>query len=267
VSAPRRSQADGRRSQPALCLRRFPYGESSLVLHVLAPEAGRVALLAKGAYRPSSGFFAVFDLFDTLDVRWNARAGGELGLVTRAALRRRRPALASDLERYRIALGLLELAHLSAREEHEERELFRWLEDALDLLQGGRATPAAVAVAADLALLRANGLAPALATCASCGERCAERAGRVPFSAALGGRLCPSCAAAEAGRDRARESLPLNVLRVAESLMAATPTMLEHTRIEAGLLGNVRAFVERFLAYHLETRSRSRAGGSARGRR
>jgi DNA repair protein RecO (recombination protein O) len=249
-------------SQPGLCLRRFPFGESSLVLHVLTPGAGKVALLAKGAYRPSSGFFAVFDLFDTLELRWNERAGAELGLVTRAALRTRRPALAADLERYRVALGLLELAHLVAREEHEERALFASLEGALDLLQGGHAQPAVVAVASDLALLRLSGLAPALASCASCGERGEERAGRVPFSAALGGRLCRACAAGRPGG-----SLSLNVLRVAASLMEATPAMLEHTRIEAGPLESVRALVAAFLEHHLETRLRSRKGGAALGRR
>lgn len=246
------------RAQPALVLRRFPFGESSLVLHVLTPDAGRVALLAKGAYRPSSGFFAVFDLFDTLAVRW--RAGAELGLVTRAEVRTRRAALAGDLERYRIGLGLLELAQLCAREAHEERALFAWLERALDLLQAGRALPGVVAVAADLALLSQGGLAPALASCASCGTRAAERAGRVAFSAARGGRLCRACAATE--RD-ASASLPLNVLRVAESLLEATPSMLEHTRIEPALLERVRAFVAHFLEYHLETRLRSRVAAAA----
>src|SRR6185295_1950144 len=131
-------------------------------LHVLTPEVGRVALLAKGAYRPSSGFFAAFDLFDTLRVRWSARAGQELGLVTRATIRTRRPAVATELERYRVGLGLLELAHLTGREGHEERELFAWLEQGLELLAAAHAAPALVAVAWDLKLLRANGLAPAL---------------------------------------------------------------------------------------------------------
>lgn len=255
--------APERRAQPALLLRRFPFGESSLVLHVLTPDAGRVALLAKGAYRPSSGFFAVFDLFDTLALRWNTRAGAELGLVTCAEVRTRRAALAGDLSRYRVGLGLLELAQVCAREAHEERALFAWLEGALDLLLAGRAQPAVVAVAADLALLSRSGLAPALAGCASCGTRSAERAGRVAFSAALGGRLCRACAASAGRAGGARASLPLNVLRVAESLLAATPSMLEHTRIEPALLERVRAFVARFLEYHLETRLRSRAPATA----
>ena len=45
----------------AVLLRRHPYGESSLVVHVLTREHGRVALLAKGAYRPTSRYFGVLD--------------------------------------------------------------------------------------------------------------------------------------------------------------------------------------------------------------
>lgn len=255
IASPRRAPAP---PQPALLLRRFPFGESSLVLHLLVPEAGRVALLAKGAYRPSSGFFAVFDLFDTLEVAWNPKPGQELGLVTRAAVRTRRPEVATDLERYRVAIGLLELAHLSAREGHEERALFRWLEGGLDLLKGGRARPALVGVAADLALLAQNGLAPALASCASCGTRTLESGREVPFSDALGGRLCAACAGRERSLSHPVESLPLNLLRVADSLMAATPTMLERMHVEAGLLDRLQGRVQRFLEYHLETRLRSR---------
>jgi len=42
--------------------------------------------------------------------------------------------------------------------------------------------------------------------------------------------------------------------------------MLEHTRIEAGLLESVRVFVARFLEFHLETRLRSRVGPAPRRR-
>lgn len=253
-------------AQPALVLRRFPYGESSLIVHVLTPGEGRVALLAKGAYRTSSGFFAVFDLFDTLDLRWSAHRGQELGLVTRASVHTRRAGLAGDLARYRVGLGLLELAHLTGREGHEETALFRWLEGGLELLAAGKAAPGLVAVAADLTLLRANGLEPALTACASCAAPGAERAGPVAFSAALGGRLCAACAANARARGLTFESLPLNLLRVAASLMAATPAMLAHTQLEATLLERVRGFVARFLEYHLETRLRSRRTAPATAR-
>lgn len=250
--------------EPALLLRRFAYGESSLVLHLLTPGAGKVALLAKGAYRPSSAFYAVFDLFDTLEVGWNRRTGQELGLVARADIRTRRSELAQDLERYRVAVARLELAQLTAREGHEERALFAWLESALDLLQRGRARPMLVGVASDLALLRQNGLAPALLDCASCGGRGEERGNEVAFSDALGGRLCAACAQRERARSGPVESLALNLVRVADSLLAATPPMLERMQIDAGLLERLRLRVQRFLEYHLESRLRSRGPALAR---
>ena len=255
-----------RTTQRLLLLRRFPYGESSLVLHALTPDWGRVSLLAKGAYRQSSGFHGVFDLFDTLVVRWSMRPGRELGLVTSAVLETRRPAIATDLARYRAALSLLELAGLTAREEHEETALFHWLEASLDLLQRGTTAPELVRIAADLALLRVTGLAPSLGRCASCGSSPTDKERRdVFFSAALGGRLCARCAGDASRNRRAVGTLPLNVLRIAESLMAATPPMLEHVRIERGLLERVGEFVERFLEYHLESRLRCRARPAPRG--
>lgn len=246
-----------RRVERALILRRFPYGESSLVLHALTPAHGRVAWLAKGAYRPSSGFFAVFDLFDTLEVRWSARPHQELGLVTRATLVTRRAGLAHDLPRYRVALALLELAHLTGREEHEERALFRWLEQGLDLLAAGRVGAGLVRLSAQLALLRANGLEPALEACASCGTVATERARSTAFSFALGGRLCARCAGEARARGRSLEELPAGLLRVAGSLAALPPERLAHTRLEPALEQRLGVLVERFLSYHLETRPRA----------
>ena len=49
----------------ALILRRFSFGETSLVVQVLTREHGRVHLIARGAYRPKSRYYAALDLFDT----------------------------------------------------------------------------------------------------------------------------------------------------------------------------------------------------------
>ena len=69
MSAPVRRVRRARFEDAALVLRRFPYGESSLLVHLLTPGHGRISAIAKGAYRPSSGFWGVLDLFDTLRVR------------------------------------------------------------------------------------------------------------------------------------------------------------------------------------------------------
>jgi DNA repair protein RecO (recombination protein O) len=248
----------------ALVLRRFSYGESSLVVHLLTPAYGRVSALAKVAYRPSSGFFGVLDLFDTLRVRWTRGDARGLALVTGAAIVARRRELTTDMGRYRAATAVLELAHVAAREEHEEGALFHAAQEALDQIARARVDPGLARNSFDHAFLRLAGLSPALESCASCGGKQAGRADPVPFAPLLGGRLCAACARAARSHGRTIGSLPLNVVRVASSLMHSPPSMLEKIRIDRGVQERVRVFVERFLETHLETRLRSRGNGAGR---
>lgn len=259
------ARAGRRRSEDrALVLRRFPYGESSLLVHLLTPEHGRFSALAKGAYRPKSGYFGVLDLFDTLHVSWSASARSELRVLAAGSVSIRRRRITTDLDRYRAGLAVLELAGLGAREGHEERRLFALVEDGLDLLHDSDADPVLVSAAFDLRFLALAGLAPALTDCASCGRRLADPGGRTPrvlFSVPLGGRLCDACGGEARGRRARLETLPLNTIRVARSLSNAPLRMLSRTRLDPARTDRVRAFVRHFLEFHLETRPR--AWGSA----
>ena len=95
-------------SDRALLLRRFPYGESSLVVQALTREHGRVHLIAKGAYRPSARYYAALDLFDTLEIEWSHQRGRELEPLAAARIVERRCALARDRERYLAAVSALD---------------------------------------------------------------------------------------------------------------------------------------------------------------
>lgn len=243
----------------ALVLRRFRYGESSLVAHLLTPGHGRVAVLAKGAYRLKSGFCGVLDLFDTLEVSWKPQSS-ELALLRSGSIVRRRRTLPLALERYRCGLAVLEVAGLGARAGAAEPALFARTEAALDGLAAGVVHPLLVRAAFDLAFLELAGLAPALERCAACGGPAPRPPGRVasvPFSIASGGRLCARCASAAQASGRKIEAVPLQWLRIASSLMGPLPTALERLRLEEGTRAQLLEFVERFLEYHLEARPRS----------
>lgn len=267
-STSKRPTSKRRRAAPAirdqaLILRRFPYGETSLLVHLLTRRHGRVAVLAKGAYRVKSGYFGVLDLFDTLSVEWRATPRSELGILTAAELDLRRRGVTRDLARYRAALGVLELAGMGARAGHEEARLFDRVSHALDEL----ASPAPEVLLAELAFeldfLALQGLTPALESCASCAEKppatpdSASPDARVPFSPELGGRLCPKCAGAAAADGVRIENQPLHALRVAHSLLQTPRRLLSRVRLDARLTGRVRDLVRRFLEYHLETRPRT----------
>jgi len=246
----------------ALVLRRFAFGESSLVLHALTRDHGRVHLIAKGAYRPKVRFHGVLDLFDTLDLEWSAAPGRELSPLRAGEILERRR-LDDDLERYEAGLCVLELLGLSAREGAPTPRLFDVATRALDEL-GGRELPACAAlVVFELGFLQNLGLAPALVRCAACGAGASAVAAsgdepRGAFSAGAGGRLCRSCADEARASGRRVGTLPVAVLESAAALAAvAGPEPADVPDLTASELDRVRDVVARFLEYHLETRPNS----------
>ncbi len=248
----------------ALILRRFPYGESSLVLHALTRAHGRVHLLAKGAYRPTSRFYAALDVFDTLEITWSHAAGRELQVVQEATIAARRHRIARALPAYRAGLTVLELAGLGALEGHDAAELFDAAVSALDLLGAadehdlGAVTAALVEF--ELRFLQNLGLAPALAACASCGgaapplDSGADGEPRAAFSAGAGGRLCRACALQARAVGRRVGTLPVRVL---DRALAILERRADEVPRDADELELVRDAVARFLEYHLEGRPKS----------
>jgi DNA repair protein RecO len=243
-------------SDRALVLKRTPFGESSLVAHVLTRTHGRVHVLAKGVFRPTSRYYAVLDCFDTLELAWDRAPRRELDLLRSGALVRRRRALTRDLERFRAGGAILELCELVALPSAPESELFALAEAHLEALVDERCVPELVRIAFELELLRVLGLSPALLECAACGRPApAITRGRVAFSAGAGGRLCRRCAEEARRAGRRVGTLPIGVLDDARRLAAHEldlQTPLERTRCE-----RLRDFIERFLAYHLEMQPKS----------
>lgn len=252
----------GVRSDRGVLLRRTAYGESSLVVQVLTPRFGRVHLLAKGAYRPTSRYFAVLDLFDTLELQWSVRGGADLGLLREASISVRRRHLTDDLGAYGGALSALELAEIAARPGQPDPALFQLVEDALYGLEQGTRTgewsATLVSVVFELRFLQNLGITPALADCAACGGPAPTvRGDRVAFSAGAGGRLCQAHAAEARASGRRVGTLPAAVLEAAQTLASSSPRSPRPTDLPQELIERVRDFAGRFLDYHLETRPKS----------
>ncbi|HTF91379.1 MAG TPA: DNA repair protein RecO [Planctomycetota bacterium] len=254
-----------RRADTALLLRRFPFGESSLVVHAATRSHGSVHLLAKGAYRPTSRYYAALDLFDTLELEWQESPGRELSNLVAATIGVRRHRLAHDLERYKASLSVLELADLGSQEGPANIELFELASRALDQLLSP--CPAELTlVEFELAFLHNLGLAPALLECAACaGPAPAAVAGgspRVAFSAQGGGRLCLRCAGEARAHGRRVGTLPESVLLHAARLTGSpaiqpNPNTAKEARLDTRSLTLVHDAVARFLEHQLQGRPKS----------
>ncbi|MEL6712566.1 MAG: DNA repair protein RecO C-terminal domain-containing protein [Planctomycetota bacterium] len=264
-----------------LLLRRVPFGNTSLVVHVLFRDRGRRELMAKGAYRPKSRLSGVLDWFDELELSWTEPAAPSsrrrgtvqreaLGQVRTGALEVRRRGPTRSLSAYRAASAMTELMEVATRHGAAERAHFELLSAGYDALPpddgpGAQTASHAALAAFELSLAAELGLFPALEECAVCGEPAPPvRGGAAPraaFSATLGGRLCREHAEEARARAVRVGTLPVETLEAAARLGAASPAgALEALGPDAERLApRVLDLTGRFLDRQLETRPKSRA--------
>ena len=81
-----------------LVLRLFPLTETSLVVHWLSPDMGRIATVAKGARRPKSAFQGKLDLFHVAEFSFRRSRRSELHTLREVALKETFPKLRTDVE-------------------------------------------------------------------------------------------------------------------------------------------------------------------------
>ena len=73
----------------AIVIRATPFGETSSVVTIYCREFGKLRALAKGAWRPKSGFDGGLDLLSTCQVLVLRKSSGGLDLLTEAGLESR----------------------------------------------------------------------------------------------------------------------------------------------------------------------------------
>jgi DNA repair protein RecO (recombination protein O) len=148
-------------STTGIILRTRPLTETSLIVHWLTPELGRIATVAKGARRPKSPFLGKLDLFFLADFSFRRSRHSELHLLREAGLREMHDAIRGDILKLRQAAYAAALIEQATESETPLPAAFELLRGFLDCLC--RAKPAAQLVFAyEFKLLRELGLDPDL---------------------------------------------------------------------------------------------------------
>jgi DNA repair protein RecO (recombination protein O) len=145
-----------------LVFRTWPLTETSLIVHWLTPNLGRIATVAKGARRVKSPFRGKLDLFYLLDFSFSRSARSDLHTLREITLRETHSALRHDLDLLRQASYCAALIQHSTETESPLPEVFNLM---LGLLGHLSAQPPQLqtVLAFELKLLAELGLAPDLA--------------------------------------------------------------------------------------------------------
>jgi DNA repair protein RecO (recombination protein O) len=118
-----------------IILRTRPLTETSLIVHWITPDYGRLATVAKGARRPQSPFRGKLDLFHAMDFTFSRSRRSELHTLREAVLRQTHPALRRDITRLQQAAYAVALLELATETETPLPELFHLFNSWLNHLQ------------------------------------------------------------------------------------------------------------------------------------
>ncbi|MBI4658703.1 MAG: DNA repair protein RecO [Verrucomicrobia bacterium] len=152
-----------------LILRTRLLTDTSLIVHWLTPDLGRLATVAKGARRPKSPFLGKLDLFYLADFSFRRSRRGDLHILREVSVREFHPLLRRELGCLQQAAYFAQLVELTTETETPLSTLFELFVDALNFLIEHPRLPLAVH-AFEIKLLRELGLEPDYAKCALAAE-------------------------------------------------------------------------------------------------
>lgn len=186
-------------STPAVVLRSFAYGETSLILRFYTEEMGLVGAIAKGARKKGSKGGGAPATFSRGILTAYVKSGRDLHTMKDFAQERVRRALARDPIRFSAAsvIGEIVLRHTG---EESSPGLFQVLNQGLDRLEAVRDEHLiSELLARAWSIVAEMGYSPGLDRCVRCGSPIgAEEMARLDLGA--GGVRCSRCVEGDRGR-------------------------------------------------------------------
>ncbi|MEW6524484.1 MAG: DNA repair protein RecO [Bacillota bacterium] len=230
-----------------LVIRTHDLREADRIVTVLTPGEGKVGAVAKGVRRPQSKLAASVQPFTRANFMFYRGRG--LDTITQAEVVDSFRALRQDLDRLAFAAYAAELAGEVARERDPAPELYILLVSTLEALAAAaQEALETVARRYELGLLDVAGYRPELEACAGCGQT----QGRLLFSPAAGGLVCPACAGAQGGME-----MDAGTLASMKALLRLAPGRVQVLRLSDHTAQSIAKLTEACIIYRLERRPRS----------
>lgn len=175
----------------AICLRYYPFSNTSRLVQWLTVDAGRIFTMIKGSQRARSVFLGQYDVFYTCELVYHIRLNSAVRIARECTPLNLRPGLRKDWKACAVASYLCDLVARITPPDAPHADLFPWLETALDAAQQWSGSPALLCLS-EMRMLSQLGLAPRLTHCVNC-DRGLGASDKLFFSTARGGALCSRC--------------------------------------------------------------------------
>ncbi|MCM8782771.1 MAG: DNA repair protein RecO [Candidatus Omnitrophica bacterium] len=170
-------------------IKRFDYGETSLIVHFYTKDYGKINLIFKGIKDKPAKFSSFLELFSWNDIIFYKKKNATLHLASHCDLKDNFEQIRSNLDKVAFASMIIELLDIVTPLEEPHPEIFNLILEVLKVLSE-YSYPDKVLIIYKIKLLSLCGFKPHINSCINCHERISDQA---RFSVSLGGLLCPRC--------------------------------------------------------------------------
>ena len=147
---------------PAIVLKSFPYGESSLIAKCFSEKNGKVSLIIKGAKKINSSKASYFQPLNYIDIIYNHKLNRQLHVISKVSYRKYWSKILEDLYRVSLAISILELTDKTLSDNDPHPPLFLALKDVLAAYNDTLIDPKVLFWFYECALLNNLGFQPSL---------------------------------------------------------------------------------------------------------
>jgi len=236
-----------------IVIRRSDFSQTSQVVEFYTVGHGRVPTLAKGIRRKNARFEGPVDLFYLCDIVYAPRQRDALAPLVECKVLDWMGGISKRLASLCAASYVVQLVQAVTVPEQANEALFGALLKTLSGLADNKNASLCVD-RFELKALEAEGLAPNLNGCVSCGSRL--RPGRPAFfSVELGGVLCEGCS----DKVERKEPLDARTAGVLRTFASTRWPAVDNLRIPRQVHLELRRIMDSLFAYHFGRRPRSLA--------
>ena len=119
---------------PAIVLKSFPYGDTSLVARCFTREMGKISIIARGARRNKSPMGAYLQPMSFIELVFYHKTTRELQTASRMSFLASFSGIMSDLKKIALGLATVELTDRTLRDQDTHTNLFDELVSVLKVL-------------------------------------------------------------------------------------------------------------------------------------
>ena len=147
---------------PAIVLRSFSYGDTSLIARCFSKDYGKINLIVKGARSKRSPKSAQFQPLSYVDVIYHNKPNRELQVLSKVNFRESWPRILKDLRSVTLSIAILEITEKILSEDYPHPKLFKTLVNVLRAFNEKKTDPNILFWFYECALLTHLGFSPNL---------------------------------------------------------------------------------------------------------